>query len=79
MFGCLKKWLLLNSGTATTRKLRGHTYSSYNELLIDENGIFVNLINTETGYKKELANYSVEVNGNEYSICSYNHNSLHKS
>ncbi len=73
----LEKMVTLNSGTATTRKLRGHTYPSYNELLIDECGIFVNLINTETGYKKELANYSVEVDGNEYSICSYNHNALH--
>ena len=72
----LEKMVTLNSGTATTRKLRGHTYPSYNELLIDECGIFVNLINTETGYKKELANYSVEVDGNEYSICSYNHNTL---
>jgi 3',5'-cyclic AMP phosphodiesterase CpdA len=72
----IEKMVTLNSGTATTRKLRGHTYPSYNELLIDDCGIFVNLINTETGYKKEMANYKVGVDGDEYSICSYNHNLL---
>lgn len=58
----------LNSGTATTRKLRGNTYPSYNELLMDDYGIFVNLINTETGYKNELAKYSVDLDGNEYCV-----------
>ena len=72
----IEKMVTLNSGTATTMKLRGNTYPSYNELLIDDCGIFVNLINTETGYKKDLAKYSVEVDGNEYNICSYNHNSF---
>ena len=70
----IEKMVTLNSGTATTRKLRGNTYPSYNELLIDDCGIFVNLINTKTGYKREMANYSVEFNGNDYSICSYNSN-----
>ncbi len=67
----IEKMVTLNSGTATTMKLRGNTYPSYNELLIDDCGIFVNLINTETGYKKELAKYSVELDGNGYSICLY--------
>ncbi|UTB33519.1 MAG: metallophosphoesterase [Methanobacterium sp. ERen5] len=70
----IEKMVTLNSGTATTRKLRGNTYPSYNELLIDDGGIFVNLINTFTGYKREIANYAVELNENEYSICSYNYN-----
>lgn len=70
----IEKTVTLNSGTATTRKLRGNTYPSYNELLIDDCGISVNLINTKTGYKKEMANYSVELVGNEYSICAYNYN-----
>jgi len=72
----IEKMVTLNSGTATTRKLRGDTYPSYNELLINDCEIFVNLINSETGYKKELANYSVAVDGNKYGICAFNHNSL---
>ncbi len=72
----IEKVVTLNSGTATTRKLRGHTYPSHNQLLIKEDEIRVNLINTETGHLKELANYSVKVEGEEYMICSYKHNSL---
>ena len=72
----IEKMVTINSGTATTRKLRGDTYPSYNELLINDCEIFVNLINSETGYKKELANYSVAVDGNNYGICASNHNSL---
>lgn len=73
----IEKMVTLNSGTATTRKLRGHTYSSHNQLLIQDDKIQVNLINTETGLKKELANYSVKVEDEEYMICSYKHNSVH--
>ena len=72
----IEKMVTINSGTATTRKLRGDTYPSYNELLINDCEIFVNLINSETGYKKEIANYSVAVDGNNYGICASNHNSL---
>lgn len=72
----IEKMVTINSGTATTRKLRGDTYPSYNELLINDCEIFVNLINSETGYKKEIANYSVAVDGNNYGICAFNHNSL---
>lgn len=72
----VENMVTLNSGTATTRKLRGDTYPSYNHLLINEGKIHVNLINTETGYKRELASYSVQIEGQEYNICSYNHNSL---
>ena len=71
----IEKMVTINSGTATTLKLRGNTYPSYNELVIDECGIFVNLINTKTGYKKEMANYSVAVSGNDYGICACNNNS----
>jgi Predicted phosphohydrolases len=73
----IEKMVTLNSGTATTRKLRGHTYPSHNQLIIKDDQIIVNLINTETGYKRELANYSVKVEKEEYVICSYKHNSLH--
>lgn len=74
----IEKMVTLNSGTATTRKLRGQTYPSYNELLINDEGIHVNLVNTSTGYKKELAEYTVKVEGDEYMICSYTHNSFYK-
>jgi len=53
----LEKMVTLNSGTATTRKLRGQNHPSYNELIIKDDQIVVNLINTETGYKRQLANY----------------------
>lgn len=65
----IEKMVTLNSGTATTRKLRGYTYPSYNELLIDDCGIFVNLINTEKGSKKEIANYAIEMKNNIFSVC----------
>lgn len=73
----IEKMVTLNSGTATTKKLRGHTYPSHNQLLIQDDQILVNLINTETGDKRQLANYSVRVEEEEYMICSYKHNSLH--
>ena len=73
----IEKMVTLNSGTATTKKLRGHTYPSHNQLLIQDDQILVNLINTETGDKRQLANYSVRVEAEEYMICSYKHNSLH--
>lgn len=72
----VENMVTLNSGTVTTRKLRGETYPSYNHLVIDEGEIFVNMINTETGYKRELARYSVQVEGDEYNICSHKHNFL---
>ena len=73
----IEKMVTLNSGTATTRKLRGNTQASYNQILINEDKIIVNLINSQIGYKKEMANYSVKVDGSEYLICSYCHNSPH--
>lgn len=69
----MEKMVTLNSGTATTRKLRGNTFPSHNQLIIRDEDIIVNLINTETGAKSEMANYSVKVEEKEYVICSYNH------
>jgi len=63
----------LNSGTATTRKLRGETFPSHNQLRINDEMIAVDLINTENGSKREIANYSVSVENDEYWICSYRH------
>ncbi|MGO9387387.1 MAG: hypothetical protein ACLPWD_04975 [Methanobacterium sp.] len=72
----IENMVTLNSGTATTRKLRGETYPCYNHLIIDNGNINVNLINTETGYKKEFARYSVEMDDDKFNICSYKHNLL---
>lgn len=44
--------VVLNSGTATTDKLRGNMYASYNELEIKDGEVLVNLVKTETGSKK---------------------------
>ncbi len=66
----------LNSGTATTRKLRGETKPCYNHLVMDNENVYVNIINTETGYKKELARYSVKMDDDEFNICSIKHNLL---
>ncbi|MGB4611395.1 MAG: metallophosphoesterase [Methanothermobacter thermautotrophicus] len=63
----------LNSGTATTRKLRGETFPSHNQLRINDDRISVDLINTENGSVREIASYSVRVEDEEYRICSYMH------
>ena len=65
--------VVLNSGTATTGKLRGDTYPCYNEMLIKDNEVNINLINTKTGKKKHLARYFVEFRNEEYTICSHKH------
>jgi len=72
----IENMVTLNSGTATTRKLRGETYPCYNHIVIDNGNIYVNLINTETGYKKEFARYFVKMEDDEFNICSYKHNLL---
>jgi hypothetical protein len=36
----------------------------------------VNLVDTETGKKKQLAYYSVKVENEEYVVCSTRHNSM---
>lgn len=69
----IEKMVTLNSGTATTRKLRGNTFPSHNQLIINDDNIHVNLINTETGKKREMANYSVRLEQEEYVISSYRH------
>jgi 3',5'-cyclic AMP phosphodiesterase CpdA len=69
----IEKMVVLNSGTATTRKLRGNTFASHNQLLIHDDDIHVDLINTETGAKREMANYSVRLEQEEYVVCSSNY------
>ncbi|EKQ55346.1 MAG: putative phosphohydrolase [Methanobacterium sp. Maddingley MBC34] len=74
----LNNMVVLNSGTPTTRRLRGNIYSSYNELQINDGEVFVNLVKTETGSKRQIAHYSVEVRDESFVIYSYTHNSIHK-
>jgi Icc protein len=69
----IERMVTLNSGTATTRKLRGNTFPSHNEIIIRDNDIQVNLINTDTSDKREMAHYSVRLDDEEYIICSYKH------
>ncbi len=52
--------VVLNSGTATTRRLYADTHPSYNQLIIKDNVLLVNLIRTETGQKRYLAGYSID-------------------
>ena len=50
----------LNSGTATTRRLHGKNFPSYNKIWINSDELHAELVNTEDGEKKILANYSLE-------------------
>jgi 3',5'-cyclic AMP phosphodiesterase CpdA len=63
----LDDMLILTSGTATTRRLHADTCPSYNQLMINDQTLSVNLIRTETGQKKQLARYSLntETKNNE--------------
>ncbi len=74
----VEKMVTLNSGTATTRKLRGQTRPSYNQLAFEDEDFRVNLVDTETGKKQLLGSYSVRVENDEYVVCSARHNSMGK-
>jgi len=52
----LENMIKLNSGTATTRRLHGENIPSYNQICITNNELYAELVNTETGVKKKLAN-----------------------
>jgi len=69
----MEHMVVLNSGTATTGKLRGNTYPCYNELLIKDDEVNIYLISTENGKKEHLARYSVEFRDEEFTICSHKH------
>ena len=56
----LEGLVTLNSGTATTRRLHGDNFPSYNQIIMDDEKLYVNLVNTETGYKKNLTQYPLE-------------------
>ena len=71
----MENMVVLNSGTATTGKLRGDTRPCYNQMIIGEEGVDVYLVITETGQKQHLAKYSVELKDEEFTICSHKHKS----
>jgi hypothetical protein len=52
--------VILNSGTATTTRLYGDNYSSYNKIIIRDDEILSYKINTKTGLEKILACYSID-------------------
>lgn len=74
----LNNMVVLNSGTATTGKLRGNGYASYNQLEIKDGEVLVNLVKTEDGSKREIAHYSVGLMDESMVIHSYIHKSIHK-
>ena len=64
----LEKMVVINAGTATTLKLRGETLPSYNELLIENNKITINLVHTENNEKIKVAEYYVKQEESEFLI-----------
>ncbi len=52
--------VILNSGTATTKRLYGDNYPAYNKILISDDEILSCQINTETGQERFLAHYSID-------------------
>ena len=60
----LEKMVTLNSGTATTRRLHGKNFPSYNKIWINSDELHAELVNTEDGEKKILANYPLEIKKN---------------
>lgn len=59
----LEKLVTLNSGAATTRRLHGDNFPSYNQIIVEDEKLNVKLVNTETGYKKDLCAYPLEFKG----------------
>jgi len=52
--------IILNSGTATTKRLYGENYPSYNKILIKDEELFSYKIKTETGQERILAHYPLD-------------------
>lgn len=69
----VEKMVTVNSGTATTRKLRGLTTPSYNQISFNYEELLIDLIDTETGKSKLMANYTVKVENEEYVVCAQKH------
>jgi 3',5'-cyclic AMP phosphodiesterase CpdA len=56
----VENMVILNSGTATTTRLYGDNYPSYNKILIRDKEILSYKIKTETGQERLLAHYSLD-------------------
>lgn len=56
----VENMVILNSGTATTRRLYGDNYPAYNKLFIRDGEIFSYQIKTETGQERILSHYYLE-------------------
>jgi putative phosphoesterase len=74
----LEDLVTINSGTATTTRLHGENKPSYNIIKLNEGRLEVNLVNTETGIKENLAYYSLQFKNKPLTIQS-NQNSGYKS
>lgn len=64
----IENMAVLTSGTATTRRLHADTHPSYNQLMIKDETLSVNLIRTETGQKRYLARYLLDTGVNSENI-----------
>jgi len=51
---------IVNSGTATTKRVRGNGHPCYSEIIINNSELDAYILFTETGVKKRIAKYSFE-------------------
>jgi len=67
--------VILNSGTATTRRLYGNNYPSYNKLVINDKELLAYRIKTENRHERLLAQYSLDkiINNNTNVPAAYLH------
>ena len=72
----IEKMVVINAGTATTFKLRGETVPSYNELLLTDDKITVNLVHTENMKTNNVVTYHVQQHDSEFTISKCEHNIL---
>ncbi|HML06251.1 MAG TPA: metallophosphoesterase [Methanobacterium sp.] len=56
----IEDMVILNSGTATTRRLYGDNYPSYNKIQLIDEEIISHKINTETGQERLLARHFID-------------------
>lgn len=69
---------VINSGTATTRRVRGTGHSCYSQLILNNGDLEAYLIFTETGVKKHVASYTFEETEEGVRTHSYNHKAAYR-
>jgi 3',5'-cyclic-AMP phosphodiesterase len=69
----LEGMAVINAGTATTRRLRGTGIPCYNQLVLNDVNMEANLVFTESGIKKNVANYTFVETELGVKIHSYHH------